>query len=181
MFFVDAPVRTFYFDLDMTNEELIVKIKVEIDKRYADYREKMKTDDFTYYEGMADALDLFEQFIDTLESEKPMELNEEIKRFVAEYGYERSEDILLIAIVARQFYELGCHRTAEKYDEIEYNRQRWEEKSMNPERLEEELERFIESGKSVTVDDYGTYKVSYHDFKKVARHFAEWGAEHLKK
>ena len=72
MFFVDAPVRTFYFDLDMTNEELIVKIKVEIDKRYADYREKMKTDDFTYYEGMADALDLFEQFIDTLESEKPV-------------------------------------------------------------------------------------------------------------
>lgn len=30
----------------------------------------MKTDDFTYYEGMADALDLFEQFLDTL-SEEP--------------------------------------------------------------------------------------------------------------
>ena len=46
--------------------------------------------------------------------------------------------------------------------------------------LEDELDRFIASGKSVTVDDYGTYKVSYHDFKKVARHFAKWGAEHLK-
>ena len=43
--------------------------------------------------------------------------------------------------------------------------------------LEEELDRFIASGKSVTVDDYGTYKVSYHDFKKVARHFAEWQKE----
>ena len=43
--------------------------------------------------------------------------------------------------------------------------------------LDEELERFIASGKSVTVDDCGTYKVSYHDFKKVARHFAEWQKE----
>lgn len=101
----------------------IEKIKAEIDKRYAEYREKMKSDDFTYYEGMADALDLFEQFIDSLESEKPME----------------------------------------------------------QEGLEEELDRFIASGKSVTVEDCGTYKVSYHDFKKVARHFAKWGAEHLKK
>ena len=46
---------------------------------------------------------------DTLDSEKPMnqdeDLNEEIKRFVAEYGYERSDDILLIAIVARHFTE----------------------------------------------------------------------------
>ena len=41
--------------------------------------------------------------------------------------------------------------------------------------LEEELDRFIASGKSVTVEDYGTYKVSYHDFKKVARHFYELG------
>ena len=49
------------------------------------------------------------------------------------------------------------------------------EKPMNQEGLEEELDRFIASGKSVTVEDCGTYKVSYHDFKKVARHFAEWG------
>lgn len=39
------------------------------------------------------------------EPEKSMELEEEIKRFVAEYGYERREDILLIAIVARHFTE----------------------------------------------------------------------------
>ena len=54
--------------------------------------------------------------------------------------------------------------------------------SENPmqEGLDEELDRFIASGKSVTVEDCGTYKVSYHDFKKVARHFAKGGAEHLK-
>ena len=46
--------------------------------------------------------------------------------------------------------------------------------------LEEELDRFIASGKSITVENCGTYKVSYHDFMKVARHFAEWGAKHLK-
>ena len=119
----------------MTNAELIAKIKAEIDNRYAEYREKMKSDDFTYYEGMADALDLFEQFIDSLELEKPMEqddeLNDEIKRFVAEYGYERGNDILLIAIVARHFVEWGYLRVAEKYNEIEYNRQRAEESVPN--------------------------------------------------
>ena len=47
--------------------------------------------------------------------------------------------------------------------------------------LDEELERFIASGKSVTVEDCGTYKVSYHDFKKVARHFAEWQKEQMLK
>ena len=49
------------------------------------------------------------------------------------------------------------------------------ENPMEQDGLEEELERFIASGKSVTVEDCGTYKVSYHDFKKVARHFAQWG------
>ena len=36
------------------------------------------------------------------------ELNDEIKRFVAEYGYERGNDILLIAIVARHFAQWGA-------------------------------------------------------------------------
>ena len=48
-------------------------------------------------------------------------------------------------------------------------------------KLDKELDRFIASGKSVTIDDYGTYKVSYHDFKKVARHFAEWQKEQMLK
>ena len=47
------------------------KLKAEIERRYAEYRAKMKTDDFTYYEGMADALDLFEQYIDSLQQEQP--------------------------------------------------------------------------------------------------------------
>lgn len=57
------------------------KLKAEIDKRYAEYREKMKTDDFTYYEGMADALDLFEQFLDTLEEEPDKDLEEAAEEY----------------------------------------------------------------------------------------------------
>jgi hypothetical protein len=45
------------------------KIRAEIDRRYNEYSAKKKTDDFIYYSGMADALDLFEQFLDTLEEE----------------------------------------------------------------------------------------------------------------
>lgn len=55
---------------NIQSSNIIATIRAEIERRYADYRAKMKTDDFTYYEGMADALDLFEQFIDSL-SEQP--------------------------------------------------------------------------------------------------------------
>ena len=62
------------------------KLKAEIDRRYQEYRAKMKTEDFTYYEGMADALDLFEQFLDTL-SEEPVseDLEEEVKNYFEGY------------------------------------------------------------------------------------------------
>lgn len=59
------------------------KLKAEIDKRYAEYRAKMKTEDFTYYEGMADALDLFEQFLESLQQEQPtLDIDEEIDKFM---------------------------------------------------------------------------------------------------
>ena len=41
-----------------------------------------------------------------------VDLNDEIKKFIEEYGYERGKDKLLIAIVARHFFELG--KTARK-------------------------------------------------------------------
>ena len=66
------------------------QLKAEIDKRYAEYRAKMKTDDFTYYEGMADALDLFEQFLDTLPDE-PNHLEEALE-LVAEYNLKPYRD-----------------------------------------------------------------------------------------
>ena len=46
--------------------------------------------------------------------------------------------------------------------------------------VEQELNAFIASGKAIKEDDCGTYKITYIDPLKVARHFAKWGAEHLK-
>ena len=51
-------------------------IRAEIDKRYAEYRAKMKTDDFTYYEGMADALDHLKQFLDTIPEQSVSDCHE---------------------------------------------------------------------------------------------------------
>ena len=46
------------------------------------------------------------KIVDSLQQEQPSEdLNDEIKKFIEEYGYERGEDKLLIAIVARHFAE----------------------------------------------------------------------------
>lgn len=44
-------------------------------------------------------------FLDTLEEPVSEDVNDEIKRYIEEYGYERGEDKLLIAIVARHFAE----------------------------------------------------------------------------
>ena len=70
--------------------------------------------------------------------------------------------------IARHFYDLGCRRTAEKYDEIEYNRQRAEEseKLMN---LDEEINRYLHEECSDD-DEPGIHEI--------AEHFAQWGVEH---
>ena len=135
----------------MTNAELLVKIKAEIE-RLKSIGGIVPLDNREQKIGYESALIDVETFLDTLESEKPINLEEEIKRFVAEYGYERSEDILLIAIVARHFYELGCHRTAEKYDEIEYNRQRAEEDTPND--LEEAAENIYKTPFGTRAEDF---------------------------
>lgn len=74
-----------YIDADL--------LRAEIDKRYAEYRAKMKTDDFTYYEGMADALDHFEQYIDSLPEQPslPSVLDEAAEKYAnREYPNEPS-------------------------------------------------------------------------------------------
>ncbi len=93
----------------MTNAELIARIKAEIERRTKELDEQI----VDIYDSKAvlrkDELQRLLSFISTLEeSEKPMNLEEEIKRFVAKYGYERGEDILLIAIVARHFAQWGA-------------------------------------------------------------------------
>lgn len=92
---------------------IIEQIKTEIERRLKDYW-RICFHDVKAYNEDSNVRELKEllSFLSNLESEKPMnqdeELNEEIKRFAAEYDCERSEDILLIAIVARHFAEWGA-------------------------------------------------------------------------
>lgn len=60
------------------------KLKAEINKRYREYRTKSKGD--KYYEGMADSLDYFEQFIDSLLQEAPYTSIENCARHFYELG-----------------------------------------------------------------------------------------------
>ena len=103
----------------MTNAELITKIKARIERLKA-----TNPGEYNYQnaEGYVWALDDVLSFLSTLESEKPMNLEEEIKRFVAKYGYERGEDILLIAIVARHFAQWGADHTPLPEDTVIYNK-----------------------------------------------------------
>ena len=80
---------------------------------------------------------------------------------------------------AKYFYELGCTRTAEKYDEIEYNRQRAEELEKP---MQDELEKEIQGKRKALMEVFGPMNgEQVLAIKNIARHFAQWGAEHLKK
>lgn len=61
------------------------KLKEEINKRYQEYRTKYRTKGDKYYEGMADSLDYFEQFIDSLQQKQPdfPTTDEQVKEFLA--------------------------------------------------------------------------------------------------
>ena len=83
-------------------------------------------------------------FPELRESEKPMQdgLEEEISRTYHDGSVTDTSDLDHVSYenIARHFYELGCHRTAEKYDEIEYNRQSAEDGA--PKDLEEAANKF---------------------------------------
>lgn len=86
------------------------QIRAEIDKRYAEYRAKMKTDDFTYYEGMADALDLFEQYIDTFPELSEVNLEKEVEKYLLDNAdfVTKSTSKEMVNALARHFAEWGA-------------------------------------------------------------------------
>lgn len=113
----------------MTNLELLNKIKAEIERlknKNVEWRERINSEDGYSYEsdvccGYDEAIEDFETFLDSLPEEKLSEdLNDEIKKFIEEYEYERGEDKLLISIVARHFAEWQKQCDAELI-EIAYN------------------------------------------------------------
>ena len=152
----------------------IEKIKAEIERRITD----------NTFGAKLELIDIL-AWLDTLESEKPMNqdegLNEEIKKEMVKLPFFiRGKDQIAFA---RHFAEWGYLRAAEKYNEIEYNRQRAEENI--PKDLEEAAHLFSQSpeplyspGHRFHWDDDALFG------KQIETTFiagAKWGAEHLKK
>lgn len=150
----------------MTNAELITQFRTEIERRLKDYWKICFHDVKTYNED-SNVRELKEllSFLSTLESKKPMNqgLDKEIEEIsihvpCSEFTHE-SEYVDLLDWLKEQFtyfYDLGCRHTAEKYDEIEYNRQRASGSSEIPKDLEEAAEKY--AGDSVS--DEGMMEVA---------------------
>ena len=127
----------------MTNAELIAKIKAEIE-RLKGIGGIVPLDNREQKTGYESALIDIETFLDSLESKKPMQegLEEEVKRYLREECSDDDEPG--IHEIAEHFAEFGYLRAAEKYNEIEYNRQRAEESVPND--LEEAAEKYAYEG-----------------------------------
>lgn len=142
---------------------IIEQIKAEIERRLSYYHPENVNHGLASgfrEDGKAIAYEELLSFLDTLESEKPMQegLEEEITRTYHDGSVADTTEMDHVDYenIARHFYELGCRRTAEKYDEIEYNRQRVEEppvalvaiKPMLPDALKPCIATFKERGGS---------------------------------
>jgi len=145
---------------------IIEQIKAEIKRLKA-----TNPSEYNYQnaEGYVWALYDILSFLSTLESENPMnqdELEKELDRYLhGEFQQTAGGNFNNYFQVARHFYDIGCRRTAEKYDEIEYNRQRAEESVPND--LEEEL-----------MDWCGKFNPSIREeIQSTAYHFAGWQKE----
>lgn len=113
----------------MTNAELIATIRAEIERQI----ENLGISD----EAILVSGELSEllSFLSDLEKSLPAKITDgevlewEINRTYHEGSVADTWDIDHVTYenIAEYFYDLGCRRTAEKYDEIEYNRQRAEE------------------------------------------------------
>ena len=187
----------------MTNEELIAKIKAEIE-RLKDENNNIRCDsNKAYCQGYGDAFVDLLPFLDSLESEKPMNQDESVKyknlvinslrekrvfptlkgeqlhKFKNEvntlkqilrpwqtYGNIQSElfEQFALAFAVWGGYSLNFQV---QNSELEDSRD-----SQNQERLEEEINKAMKS-------DLCPEEISDYDFCCIARHFAQWGAEHL--
>ena len=160
----------------MTNAELIAKIKAEIERLIVKHELEYTTAGYVMNELLS--------FLSTLESEKPMNqkgLEREIERCLWKLSDDPSNEEL--RMFARNFYDLGCRHTAEKYDEIEYNRQRAEESVCKDLEKEIDFQTFSkEMGAVFALPKERTKNTEEEPLRweyEIARHFAKWGAEHL--
>ena len=113
---------------------IIEQIKTEIERLKTVQLKRIQEGDLVDAEpyDKNEAYNELLDFLDTLESEKPMNqegLEEEINRYLHEECSDDDEPG--IHEIAEHFVEWGYLRAAEKYNEIEYNRQRAEESVPN--------------------------------------------------
>ena len=150
---------------------------------------KISKSNAVFTQGKRDSYRSLLSFLDTL-PEQPVtdchELEKEIDKYLEPIEAWQIQEAPFTSMenIARHFYELGCTRTAVMYDDIEYNRQMAEEAEI-ANNLEEEIENYFDGW--CNDDEYGDALMSDYtgvnvdNCKDIARFFAEWGAEHLKK
>ena len=152
----------------MTNAEIIALFRAEIERRIEAHHSH---EHFCAEHEFRDVL----SFVSDLEKSLPEKVADDkvLEVEAVSYCFDNGLNISprVATDFARHFYGLGCYHTAEKYDEIEYNRQRAEE-SEKPMNLEEEINRYLREECSDD-DEPGIHEI--------AEHFAQWGAEHLKR
>ena len=144
---------------------IIEKIRAEIE-RMKETAKLMKLS--TYKSGWNSAMNAVLQLLSTLEKdEKPMNSNEGLEEELVKYiGYpEENLDGKWkkkeVEEIVRHFYELGRQSKPKVCDG-----------------LEEEFIRYIHE-KDAEVSERGESTYAQEDLEDIARHFAEWGAEHL--
>ena len=147
----------------MTNEELIAKIKAEI--------ERLKNDWASLEDELTDAMvteyDYLLNFLTTLESEKPMNTDDAMK--------ELDEKIALV-------------KRRGTWDGVDVDKYMDEVRGREP--RNDGLEEDLTNEADKMFFSLGFYEGDYHQpmlddisldqFRDIARHFAQWGAEHLK-
>lgn len=119
----------------MTAQEIIEKIRAEIEQMLHSIencpfisgelgaREKEMGEVMAYKNILSVLSDLEKEC-----EEKPTNIDFE-QELYKHFG--QVKDFTLGMQIGKYFYELGCRRTAEKYDEIEHKRQRAEEETLN--------------------------------------------------
>lgn len=154
----------------MIAQEIIEKIRAEVERLKNDRAFLDDNQQLAYWEGLNK---VSEKLSDLEKEEKPSEhkdidteighwmsrLDDKYCMLVNHYSIQDIKD------TARHFYELGCRRTAEKYDEIEYKRQKAEESVPND--IEEAAENIYKT----------TFGTRAEDFKAGA----EWQKEQMMK
>lgn len=119
---------------------IIEKIRAEVERQARSI--DTATGDFAEGRRMEQRI-ILSALSDLEKSEKPSEgFDGEFSKFSNDVDAEHPFPICVDEFkdFARHFYELGCRRTAEKYDEIEYKRQRAEESV--PKDLEEAAKEY---------------------------------------